>query len=186
MISGRLLVASPAMADDNFNRTIVLVLEHNEGGAVGVVLNRASHTPLEHIVAPLAPLAAGRGVVHVGGPVAPSAAICLGRLRGPLPAEAPGEGASRLFGTIASVDLDAPVEALEAAVAEVRLFAGYAGWAGGQLEGEIAAGGWFVVSRTDDDVFCSDPAHLWRDVVRRQRRQSLAILSAYPEDISSN
>lgn len=186
MISGRLLVASPAMADDNFNRTIVLVLEHNDGGAVGVVLNRASHTPLEHIVAPFGPLAAGRGVVHVGGPVAPSAAICLGRLRGDAPADAAEQGASRLFGTIASVDLDAPVEAVEASVAEIRLFAGYAGWAGGQLEGEIAAGGWFVVNRTDDDVFCREPGRLWRGVLRRQRRQSLAILSAYPEDLSSN
>lgn len=171
------------MVDDNFARTVVLVLEHNEGGAVGVVLNRASHTPLEHIAAPLGPLAAAPGVVHVGGPVSPSAAICLGRLR---TGGQGGEGVSRLFGTIASVDLDAAPEALSGEVTQIRLFAGYAGWAGGQLEGEIAAGGWFIVSRTDEDVFSPDPGQLWRDVLRRQRRQSLAMLASYPEDLATN
>ena len=172
------------MVDDNFHRTVVLMLEHNDGGAVGVVLNRASHTPLEQISAPLGALAAAPGVVHIGGPVAPSAAICLGRLRDG--AEGEGDGASHLFGTIASVDLDAPVDELGERVTEIRLFAGYAGWGGGQLDGEIAAGGWFVVNRADDDAFCAEPAQLWREVLRRQRRQSLAILSSYPEDLSDN
>lgn len=158
------------------------MLEHGDAGAVGVVLNRPSHTRLEQIAAPLAPLASPPGLVHVGGPVAPSAAICLGRLQ----ERASGSGASHLFGRVASVDLDVPVGELEGLVGEIRLFAGYAGWDAGQLEAEMAEGAWFPVRRADDDAFSAEPTGLWREVLRRQRRQSLAILSGYPEDLSAN
>jgi putative transcriptional regulator len=175
-------VASPALGDDNFHRTVVLVLEHGAEGAVGVVLNRPSHTQLEQIAAPLAPLAAAPGLVHVGGPVAPSAAICLGRMR----EGAEGPGASHLFGRVASVDLDVPPEQLSGLVDEIRLFAGYAGWGAGQLDAEMDQGAWFAVKRTDDDALSPEPTGLWRAVLRRQRRQSLAILASYPDDLSTN
>lgn len=175
-------MASPALGDDNFHRTVVLVLEHGTEGAVGVVLNRPSHTRLEQIASPLAPLAAPPGLVHVGGPVAPSAAICLGRIR----EGAEGPGASRLFGRVASVDLDLPAEQLGGLVEEIRLFAGYAGWDAGQLDAEMAEGAWFAVKRSDDDALCAEPTGLWRAVLRRQRRQSLAILASYPDDLSTN
>jgi len=175
-------VASPALGDDNFHRTVVLVLEHGEEGAVGVVLNRPTHTQLEQIAAPLAPLAARPGLVHVGGPVAPSAAICLGRLR----EGAEGPGASHLFGRVASVDLDVPAEELGELVDEIRLFAGYAGWAAGQLDAEMEEGAWFAVKRSDRDALSPEPTGLWRAVLRRQRRQSLAILASYPDDLATN
>jgi putative transcriptional regulator len=175
-------VASPALGDDNFHRTVVLVLEHGTEGAVGVVLNRPSHTQLEQIAAPLAPLAAPPGMVHVGGPVAPSAAICLGRIR----EGTEGPGASRLFGRLASVDLDVPAEELGELVDRIRLFAGYAGWDAGQLDAEMAQGAWFAVKRSDEDALCPDPTGLWRAVLRRQRRQSLAMLASYPDDPANN
>lgn len=180
--TGRLLVAHPRMQDPNFRRTVVLVVEHNGEGAVGVVLNRPSEMAAAEIVAELETLALPPGMVFVGGPVGPSAAICLARLR-----EAGGSaGVGHLFGTVGSVDLDADLAPLAAAVEGVRLFAGYAGWAGGQLEAEVADGGWFVVNRADDDVFDPDPSRLWWRVLRRQRRRSLAILASYPADIGTN
>ena len=183
-------MASPALGDDNFHRTVVLVLEHGAEGAVGVVLNRPSHTQLEQIAAPLAPLAAAPGLVHVGGPVPPAAAICLGRMRegveGRGAAGAEGRGASHLFGRVASVDLDVPAEELSGLVDRIRLFAGYAGWGAGQLDAEMEQGAWFAVKRTDDDALCPEPTGLWHAVLRRQRRQSLAILASYPDDLSTN
>ena len=183
-------MASPALGDENFHRTVVLVLEHGAEGAIGVVLNRPSHTQLEQIAPPLAPLAAPPGLVHVGGPVAPSAAICLGRLRkgaeGHGAGGAEGQGASRLFGRVASVDLDFPAERLGELVDEIRLFAGYAGWDAGQLDAELEEGAWFPVRRSDGDAYCPEPTRLWHDVLRRQRRQSLAILASYPDDLSTN
>ena len=183
------------MLDDNFHRAIVLMLEHSPEGAVGVVLNRPSETRLGEIASELGPLAAPPGFVHVGGPVAPAAAVCLGRSRRSArrpntekadAGESSPEGVSPLFGRILSVDLDRGVDAFGAALVELRLFAGYAGWAAGQLDGEIEAGGWFVVDRRDDDVFTRDPRNLWRQVLRRQRRRSLAMLSSFPEDPNLN
>ena len=178
---GKLLVANPAMPDPNFHRTVVLMLEHGEDGALGVVLNRPSDTPVSELLPPLEQLAAPPGMVHVGGPVSPSAAICLGRVRDPEPVD----GVTHLFESVASIDLDQDLALLGLVVERVRLFAGYAGWAGGQLEGEIDAGGWFVVDMAADDAFSGSPADLWRDVLRRQPPR-LAMLAGYPEDLSTN
>jgi len=180
------------MRDDNFHRTIVLVLEHGPQGAVGVVLNRPSETKLGEIASELGPLAAPPGLVHVGGPVAPAAAVCLGRRRpgtgrvAKSESEPDSTGVSALFGDVLSVDLDRGVDAFRPHVGELRLFAGYAGWEAGQLDGEVEVGGWFVVDRRDDDVFSREPRDLWRQVLRRQRRRDLAILAAFPEEPSLN
>ena len=172
------------------------MLEHSPEGAVGVVLNRPSETKLGEIASELGPWAAPPGLVHVGGPVAPAAAVCLGRSRrtarrpaSPEPkaeTSTESEGVSPLFGRILSVDLDRGVDAFGKALVELRLFAGYAGWAAGQLDGEVDVGGWFVVDRKDDDVFSRSPQDLWREVLRRQKRRNLAMLAAFPEDPDLN
>jgi putative transcriptional regulator len=184
--SGRLLVATPLLTEDTFRRTVVQLLQHDEDGALGVVVNRPSHTPLSEVLPGWALLAPEPVSVFVGGPVQQSAAICLGRLslHTPLPDEdeepsyVPVPGAPWL-GTI---DLD-----LEAAdpVEEVRVFAGYAGWSPGQLEAEVAEGAWWVVDALPGDCFSQDPAHLWRDVLRRQG-MPLALVASYPPDPSLN
>ena len=174
------------MRDDKFHRTIVLVLEHAPEGAVGVVLNRPSETQLGEIASELGPLAAPPGLVHVGGPVAPAAAVCLGLAPHGRGGHGKADGFAPLFGRILSVDLDRGLDAFVTAVEEIRLFAGYAGWAPGQLDGEIEQGGWFVVDRVDGDVFSRSPEALWNDVLRRQSRRSLAMLASFPEDPTTN
>lgn len=177
-LEGKLLVALPMLADPNFDRTVILLLSHSEGGAVGVVLNRPSTIGVGEPLAQWEDLAAEPSVVFVGGPVRPEVAIGLGR--GTVDV---GNGWSRLHGEVGTVDLDAdarlvPVEA-------VRVFAGYAGWSGGQLEDEIGEGAWIILDAHTDDAFTGDPDDLWHTVLRRQPGK-LRWLANLPVDVSVN
>ena len=180
-LSGKLVVATPALTDPNFSRTVVQLVQHSaDDGALGVVVNRPSETPLGDVLPGWALLAPDPVVVFVGGPVHESAAICLGRLSGPPDSDAvvvvPG---ADWLGTL---DLD--VDAAEA-VQEVRVFAGYAGWSPGQLESEIDEGSWWVLDALPGDCFTSDPGRLWSQVLRRQG-MPLALASTYPPDLALN
>lgn len=177
---GRLLVATPLLDDPNFTRTVVLLLEHGEDGAFGLVLNRPTELTLDDAVPDWRPVAAAPAVVFSGGPVSPEAVIALGR--GPADA---GDGWIAVAGDLGTVDIGCPPGAAGAPVRALRVFAGYAGWAGGQLEAEIAEGAWFVVDADPDDAFTTRPARLWRDVLRRQRGR-IALFASYPDDPDTN
>jgi putative transcriptional regulator len=177
--AGRLLVANPLLVDPNFSRTVVLMIEHDDDGALGLVLNRPSGTAVGEIIDQWAPLAADPDVFFLGGPVSPDSVICLGRISS---AVAPGAG-RRVVGNIATVDLDE--DPVVAGFAEVRLFAGYAGWGPGQLDGELGANGWLVVDARPGDALDPDPATMWRRVVARQPG-STAWLATFPEDLAVN
>ena len=179
-LKGLLLVANPAMGDENFDRTVVLLLEHSDEGALGLVLNRPTGT---HVADPLPgwePLAASPSVVFVGGPVSPESAICLAR-----PRSEPFDGWTDLVGGLGALDLTRDPDEVGHDVDELRVFAGYAGWAPGQLEAEIDGGGWFVAAPEKADALTDDPDTLWRDVVRRQRGR-VQLFADYPADPSTN
>ena len=184
--SGRLLVATPLLTDEPFLRTVVQLLQHDEEGALGVVVNRPSHTPLSEVLPGWALLAPDPVTVFVGGPVQPSAAICLGRrsLTAPTPEDEAEPSYVVVPGApwLGTVDLD--VEAADP-VEEVRVFAGYAGWSSGQLEEEVEEGAWWVCDALPGDCFSADPNHLWRDVLRRQG-MPLALVASDPPDPSLN
>jgi putative transcriptional regulator len=180
-LKGRLIVANPALKDPNFDRAVVLLLEHEPEGALGLVLNRPSPTPVEAVLPGWEQLAKEPPVVFNGGPVSPGAAICLGRVG----ASGDGEGWRRLFGELATVDLERRPEEVSASVAEVRVFSGYAGWGPGQLEGEVEQTGWFVIDAWPDDALSNDPRRLWQVVLRRQHGD-LALLAAFPPDPALN
>jgi putative transcriptional regulator len=179
---GRLLVATPQLSDPNFTRTVVLLVQHHEEGAVGIVLNRPSEVPVAHVLPNWAELATGPEVVFRGGPVSPEGALCLARVAGDEPL-----GWRRLEGTenLGLVDLDAPPVMLAYQVAGLRVFAGYAGWDAGQLEGEISAGAWYLLPADPADPFSGAPTGLWRQVLRRQGGQ-LALLASLPQDPTLN
>lgn len=183
-LKGRLLVATPNLGDPNFERTVVLVLEHGDEGALGVVLNRPSELDLAEPLPEWARAAAHPPVVFIGGPVAPSAAVCLARLgrHGGTEGWQPLLGAD---GSVGTLDLDSDPDELIPRLAEIRVFAGYAGWGSGQLEGEIAEGGWFVVDADPNDALSPAPEELWGIVLRRQRG-TLALCAAYPADPTMN
>ena len=193
-LKGRLLVATPNLGDPNFERTVVLVLEHGDEGALGVVLNRPSELDLAEPLPEWARAAAHPPVVFIGGPVAPSAAVCLARLGrhggaegwqpllGPPVLDAPPSETGGLVGTL---DLDSDPDEAIPRIDEIRVFAGYAGWGPGQLESEIAEGGWFVVDADPADALSPAPERLWTAVLRRQRG-TLALFAAYPPDPTLN
>jgi len=179
-VEGRLLVATPMLGDPNFERTVVLMLEHNEAGALGLVLNRPSDVALFEPLPEWGALAAAPPVVFVGGPVEQGAAIGLGRRREGVAAD----GFNPVLGPIGTLDLSLGPDEL-AGIEAVRVFAGYAGWGPGQLEGELALGSWFVVDAEPDDVLAGAPDELWSRVLRRQGGD-LALVSRCPPDPSLN
>ena len=184
LAAGRLLVATPLLTEPSFHRAVVLLLQHGAGdGALGVVVNRPSGTGVGEVLPGWDVLAARPEVVFDGGPVQPSAAICLGRVEVGVdhPACAVLSGAP----TLATVDLEVDPEAVRPAVRQVRVFAGYAGWAPGQLEGEVEQGAWWVLDGLPGDGFSDAPAQLWRQVLTRQG-MPLALAASYPSDPTLN
>lgn len=180
-LRGRLLISAPGLRDPNFERSVILVIEHDSEGALGLILNRPSATPVGDVLATWDDLACEPGVVFVGGPVDSSAAICLGSCR----PGATSEAIQTISPTLGVVDLDSDPALLTHLVAHVRIYAGYAGWGAGQLDDEVEADGWFVVDALPTDPFTHLPATLWRTVLRRQPGR-LALYSTYPEDPGQN
>lgn len=180
-LRGKLLVAAPSLADPNFYRTVVLMLEHTDEGAAGVVLNRPSETGVHEHLAPWAGAAAEPGVVFVGGPVQPNGVICLAQST---PGRAP-DGFVELGDRIGTLDLERDPALVLPDLEALRVFAGYAGWGAGQLEGELAEDAWLVLESLPGDVFTPDPKHLWREVFRRQPG-NLRLLANYPPHPSLN
>jgi putative transcriptional regulator len=181
-LTGRLLVATPALRDPNFERTVVLLVAHEDGGALGVVLNRATEVPVAEVLEGWGPLASDPPVVFEGGPVQPEAAICLARTRVGVGRLA---GFNRVSGAVGTVDLSGEPDRLRESLVSVRVFAGYAGWAPGQLEGEISSGSWFVFDALPGDAFVSRPDDLWPMVLRRQGGL-LAAVAIFPVDPTAN
>jgi putative transcriptional regulator len=183
-VRSRLLIASPDLGDPNFARTVVLMLEHNKEGALGLVLNRPTDATLTEPLPAWAELAAEPAVVFVGGPVQPEAAIGLGR-RVEQDPTGDVEGFAALFGNLGTVDLERPPGDVSPPIDRVRVFAGYAGWGAGQLEAELAADGWFVVDATPSDPWVRNAGELWREVLRRQRGP-LQVFADFPSDPAQN
>ena len=183
-LRGKLLVAAPMLVDPNFNRTVVLLLEHNDDGAIGLVLNRPSDVVLNDALSSWAELAPAPAVVFVGGPVSAESAIGLAEARSST-VETETDGFAPLLEGLGTVDLARPPDLVLPAVARVRVFAGYAGWGPGQLEGEIDEGAWYVVDSDPDDALCAEPGGLWRTVLRRQGGD-YALVSTFPPDPTMN
>ena len=180
-LRGRLLIATPGLVGDPFERSIVAVLDHNEGGALGVVLNRPGQTPVGAVVPAVSELVVAPDVLFDGGPVGPGSAIALGTTSG----DAQQNGWLPVSPPLVSVDLDHDPIELAATVRQLRVFAGYAGWAAGQLESEIAEDAWWVTDLLPSDVFDPDPEALWRRVLRRQPWPLCAVAS-FPPDVTLN
>ena len=160
-LQGKLLIASPSLLDPNFRRTVVLVTEHTDEGAAGLVLNRPSPAPVAEIVPQLEPLVDDDEQVWVGGPVQPNAVLVLGEFLDPDDAAVP------LFGALGFPSLEEP-EDVAASTVRRRVFAGYAGWEAGQLEDELERDDWIVEPSQPDDAFTEAPGELWADVLRRK------------------
>jgi putative transcriptional regulator len=167
MPNGVVLVARPELGDPNFRETVVLVTRHPGGGAVGVVLNRPTRVPVSQLLPGHDALRGRSERLFAGGPVSPRALVAVFRS-----SERP-DAALRVLGDV-YLSLDGVVldGLLRRSPPELRLYAGYAGWAPGQLEAEIARDDWYVLAPDADTIFRADPATLWREMVRRASSRS--------------
>ena len=181
MLDGQLLVATPRLTDPNFRRTVVLILNHDDDGALGVVINRPSTLEVFEVLPSWAHAVAMPQQVFGGGPVGRDSALAVAVALG----DGPSAGFQRLAGTYGLVDLDALPEQIVPDLVGLRVFSGYAGWGEGQLEMEIDEGSWYVVSALASDVLSSEPETLWRDVLRRQPGE-LAYVASFPDDPTKN
>ena len=181
-LTGRQLVATPVLTEPTFHRTVVLLLDHTEEGALGVVVNRPMEVDVSAVLPTWQPHVTAPGKLFQGGPVALDSALGLVAVPGD---EEEPLGVRRLVGALGLVDLDTPPEVVVPELAGLRIFAGYAGWSAGQLEDEIEEGAWYVVDAESRDPFTDRPDELWRDVLRRQRGD-LAWVATFPEDPTLN
>lgn len=160
-LRGQLLISSGGLYDPNFRHTVVLVGEHNSDGALGVVLNRALDVTVSEALPPLTSFVPEGEPLYQGGPVQPEGAVLLAEVVDPVLADI------HVFDAIGFLIGDVPTE-LERSILRARVYAGYSGWAPGQLEAEMDAGSWLLDPARPEDVFTDEPELLWSRVVRRK------------------
>lgn len=176
--AGALLIASTALSGPTFARTVIYVIEHDEQGTLGVVLNRMSDAAVYNVLPAWAGLAASPPAVFVGGPVGTSSALCLGVAKTGVDLSQQPQ-LHQVVGPVAMVDLDADPDEMATVLSGVRIFAGYAGWDGGQLDSEMAEGSWIVAPGLPSDLLSAPSVDVWQRVLRRQP-WPLPMLSTYP------
>ena len=175
---GHLLIAGPGLVDPNFWRTVVLIVEHSDEGALGLVLNRPSETTVGEAVTELERLLDPDDSLYVGGPVQPSALIVLAEF------DHPSEAALIAFediGVLATGAQDDP----RLSVRRGRAFVGHAGWGPGQLDDEVERGDWILEPARREDAFTGQPLDLWSAVLTR-KGGSYALVARMPPDPSVN
>jgi putative transcriptional regulator len=177
-LRGQLLVASPALVDPNFRRAVVLVVAHDEDGAVGLVLNRRTDTAVAEAVPELAELVEPGDLVSIGGPVQTEAVVVLAEW------DDLDEAGAIVFEDIGLMGSEAESERVAAATRRVRVFAGYAGWGGGQLEAELQEPSWVLEAAGAEDIF-GEERDLWASVLRR-KGGAFKLVATMPEDPSLN
>ncbi len=166
-LRGRLLVAAPDLHDPNFYHTVVFLLEHDERGALGVILNRPTDIQATDMFPEWQHRISDPPVIFQGGPVQPDAYIGLARLNSDV---TPDHWIPIIDSVgLLSIQDEAKTDDLE--ISAFRLYSGYAGWGGEQLESEIDAGGWFTLPGAPQDVFESQPANLWFRLLRDHQGQ---------------
>jgi len=180
-LRGKLLLSAPNLFDPNFRRTVVLIAEHTDEGALGLVLNRPAEMSVAEAVPDLAWIAeSGDAPVFAGGPVGADSVIVLAEFDDPdLAAAVVLDDVG--FVPAAGTDPDL----LAATTRRTRVFAGHAGWGPGQLEEEMAERSWIVEPATVEDVFTDEPDDLWSAVLRR-KGDEWRLLATMPLDPSRN
>jgi putative transcriptional regulator len=177
-LRGQLLIAGPTLIDPNFHRTVVLVCEHDEDGAMGLVLNRPSPILAEQAIPELGDALGPEERLWVGGPVQTTSVVVLADF-------AEAEDGMPVAGQIGIVLPDADLDRVSTAVHRARAFLGYAGWGPGQLDGELEGEDWIVADFAPEDAFTEDPEGLWGQALGRMGGE-YALLATMPPDPSLN
>lgn len=180
-LQGHLLIAAPHLHDPNFFKSVVLLVQHNEQGALGVILNRPLETTIEEVWSQVSVLPCNaEGALYQGGP-------CPGPL---MVAHTDGSVSDLEVckGVYFSTDKDSIEQLVSQTEGPLKFFVNYAGWSAGQLEGEIESGGWVATPAGQGEIFRGDD-ELWPTVLRLAgRRARLAGVDPklIPDDPSVN
>ena len=177
---GRILASEPYLPDPNFERTIILLTEHNQDGSVGFVLNRPSESLVTEVMAEIKDI---ESKIFIGGPVQQDTLHFIHRHSGISGSIEIGEG---IFwgGNFEQILL--LIETKQLAILDIKFFLGYSGWSPGQLEEELKADSWIVSDRvTQDLVFETLPEMMWKKSLQSLGGR-FSVYSNYPVDPSMN
>jgi putative transcriptional regulator len=175
-LRGSLLIAAPQLLDPNFRRTVVLVADHGDEGAMGVILNRPSGMTVADAAPDLEPLIGPDAPIFAGGPVQPTSGVVLAEV---VEADEP------VFDDVVLVPGLGELADVVDGAGSIRVFAGYAGWGAGQLDEELRREDWIIEPAQASDVFSEEPEALWGSVLERKGGQ-YALLARMPDDPSQN
>ena len=178
-LKGKLLFSTPSLFDPNFRRTVILLGEHSDDGAMGLVLNRPSETTVGDAAPGLADVAGFDAPVYIGGQVQPTAVLILGEF---VDASA---AAGLVVGDVGFARADGDLDDLGTATRRARVFAGYSGWGPGQLEVELEESSWLVEPAEGVDLFLEPGDDLFGTALRR-KGGSYRLLATMPEDPRQN
>ena len=165
---GKLLVATELVQGELFANTVILLLHYDDTGAFGLVVNRPTEVRPEELLDDEAGIAGYTGTLFWGGPVH------MDSLRALLRTDEPPEDAEKIVASVYLVSFEAALEQGPADPAALRLFIGYAGWAPGQLDYELARVSWRVLPGSDDLVFADEPETLWKRLAPAQEQRAAA------------
>jgi len=174
------LIAGATLPDPNFSRAVVLICEHSDEGALGLVLNRPGEVTVGEAAFELIPLAGEDALINSGGPVQPDALLVLAEFEDPTQ-----DAGMQITGSVGIMGDRRTIEELVELTDRVRVFAGYAGWGPGQLDSELERDDWFVAPAGTDDIFDTDAELLWQRVLQRKGGH-YALVARMPVDPSVN
>lgn len=178
-LKGKLLLASPTLLDPNFSRTVVLIAEHDDDGAMGLVLNRPAEATIAEAAPELEEIVDGQEPLFVGGPVQPTAVIVLAAF------VEPRSAGLLIRDDVGFLSAQEDLAASRAATERLRVFAGHAGWGPGQLDDELEREDWIVEDPLPEEIFAADPEELWSSVLTR-KGGTFALVARMPLDPSLN
>jgi putative transcriptional regulator len=176
---GQLLIAGPSLIDPNFWRAVVLVVDHSDEGAFGLVLNRPSETSVGEAVPELDEMLDPTEALFIGGPVQPSSVVILGQF------EDPGDAALLAFDDVGVLGAASSLQEMSVGLRTARAFVGHSGWGAGQLETELERGDWILEPARVEDAFAPGARDLWSSVLTR-KGGSYALVARMPQDPSLN
>jgi putative transcriptional regulator len=164
LTAGKLLVAPREAPDPDFAETVILLVRYERGGALGLIVNRPTAIPVSKALRDVKGAGKSADSLYMGGPVDVAAVMALVRAT-----EAPRDGL-RIFGDLFVINSKKDMEgALNASknAGGLRIYVGYCGWSGGQLENEVKLGGWYIFDRSAEAVFDAKPETLWSRLIAR-------------------
>jgi putative transcriptional regulator len=165
LAKGRFLVASRHLGDPNFSKTVILLIDYNQNGAIGVVINRPTEVQVSTLLPDIQGLKKRNDLVYLGGPVATNQMLLLVR------STSQPEGSLNVFEDVYTIPSQTVFQQMIDTGARFRAYVGYAGWAPSQLDFEVSRGDWYIVQADPATVFDKAASEIWPELIQRSEVQ---------------